>query len=104
MKSRPLGILRRNRRGIAAKLDSSFPQARGRMIRQVLAYFVDARLLAAGTGVEYEDFHIWAGAKLLRFLAIWEATDLPNAKASLNSAIASNTYPPGSKPSLSDCR
>ena len=68
--SRPLGVLRRNRRGIAAKLDFSFPQAMGRMIRQSLAYFIDARFLAAGTGVEYEDFHVWAGSGLLRFLAI----------------------------------
>lgn len=59
------------------------------MIRQILADFVDARLLAAGTGIEYEDFHIWAGAKLLRFLAIRGATDLPNAK------IFRNTEWPG---------
>jgi len=77
--SRPLGVLRPNRRGVAAKLDFALPQATGRMVRQSLAHFVDARFLTAGTGVEYEDFHVLGdGSGLLGCPGYREATDLPN--------------------------
>src|SRR5205085_2585096 len=52
-----LHVLRCNGCRAAAKLDFAFPQARRWTIRQSLTDVVKARLLTAGTRIQYEDFH-----------------------------------------------
>src|SRR5262245_40345858 len=50
-------VLDRDGSGAAAKLDFALPQASRRMVWESRSNFVEAGLLAARTGVEYENLH-----------------------------------------------
>src|SRR5215470_19309688 len=55
----PLRVLHNDRCGVSAPFDLSLPQRNGGMIWEGPSNFVQAGFLAAGSRVEYENFHRW---------------------------------------------